>query len=148
MSNYADCFECDGRGEQCTACGSYYTDMGRCEDCGAGSAEFEACSRCGGSGRIEMPSFAEQRDAKFFGNAESTARLRSEAEAVAAKGRIAAAPIVGFAKSAPASTDVLRWEGAERDVLFVPHEDGREGVLVTQPGADEGLERELPSKEP
>lgn len=104
-----------------------------------------------GSGHrfVAPPSAADLRFATYFADPAATASLRKKALAAAKKGQVGLAPIVGFSSaSVPSDTtsgEPLRWPGAERDVLFVPHEDGRERVLITEPGASTGHELTLPS---
>jgi len=49
-----ECVECMGRGRQCNACGSYYTDDLGCEECGAPPTQFQNCTACGGAGYFDM----------------------------------------------------------------------------------------------
>lgn len=104
-----------------------------------------------GSGNrfVAPPSAADLRFATYFADPAVTASLRKKALAAAKKGQVGLAPIVGFSSASgpsdSAREEPLRWPGAERDVLFVPHEDGRERVLITEHGASTGQELSLPS---
>ena len=138
------CVECRGGGLTCTQCGlAAWED--RCDECGG---KTENCYACDGKGGFDMPTPNAARDAKYFGSPEDTQRLRDEAIAASAS-EVVAAPILGFTPTEElgAPAEPLRWSTASRDVLFVPHADGRERVLLTAEGADEGEELELPSKQ-
>lgn len=139
------CVECRGDGKVCSQCGASGWDD-YCMDC---DGKMESCYACGGEGGFEMPTANAARDAKYFASPEETQRLREEAIAEAEAGKVVAAPILGFTPTDEEETEPepLRWSTASRDVLFVPNADGRERVLLTEPGSDEGDEVELPSKQ-
>ncbi|MEM9070235.1 MAG: WG repeat-containing protein, partial [Myxococcota bacterium] len=137
----ATCVDCRGNGAVCDQCGQPVWDD-ECEECRGRSVE---CLACGGQGSVQVPTPAAVRDAKYFGSPTETARLRREAEQKAAN-QVVAAPIVGFQREAPQSREApLRWHAYERDVVFSPHEDGRERVRLTRPNEDAGDEVDLPS---
>lgn len=128
----------------CTQCGCAAWED-RCDQCGG---ETENCYACGGKGAVDLPTPSALRDTKYFGTPEDTQRLRDEAIA-ASESEVVAAPILGFTPNddEDSEPEPLRWSTASRDVLFVPHADGRERVLLAEPGADDGDALDLPSKQ-
>jgi len=96
---------------------------------------------------VAPPTADSVRFTTYFADPAVTEKLRKKAVSAAKKGEVGFAPIVGWTPSPSNATppEPLRWAGAKFDVLFVPHHDGRERVLITAPGESSGQELDLPS---